>query len=307
VYNYGLDLISQRTLSPQLSTNYFIYDGHGSTRLLADSGGNVVNAFAYDACGTLIASNTSPQTAYLYAGQQFDSDLGFYYLRARYLNPNTGRFWTMDTDEGNNQDPLSLHKYLYCQANPVIGTDPSGHQDMISLMISLAIGEDLDADEDVVDVGVDVAFTAHIVDIYVCAKLQAFRVPLHAWVYAKQPVSGTRFDIGAYKINGTIFTGTPGFLRVSSASYSDVKKDANLYFKKWASLNEIQFMEWSVANVGDAALIGLFDDSLMYSKTYALFAGIPSSVLDMPDVVNCVTFSITSGLAAKAIAKTGSM
>jgi RHS repeat-associated protein len=43
-----------------------------------------------------------------------------------YLNPNTGRFWTMDSYEGSNQDPLSLHKYLYCQNNPVMGIDPSG-------------------------------------------------------------------------------------------------------------------------------------------------------------------------------------
>jgi RHS repeat-associated protein len=111
VYNYGLDLISQRM--PGTSTNYFIFDGHGSTRVLTDAGGNVVNTFAYDAFGNLIASNGAPQTAYLYCGQQFDSNLGLYYNRARYLNQNTGRFWTMDTDEGDNEDPLSLHKYLY--------------------------------------------------------------------------------------------------------------------------------------------------------------------------------------------------
>jgi hypothetical protein len=45
---------------------------------------------------------------------------------ACYLNPNTGRFWTMDSYAGNNQDPLSLHKYLYAHANPVNLTDPSG-------------------------------------------------------------------------------------------------------------------------------------------------------------------------------------
>jgi RHS repeat-associated protein len=125
VYNYGLDLISQR--QPGISTNYFIYDGHGSTRMLTDIGGNCVNAFAYDAYGTLIASNASPQTVYLYCGQQFDTDLGLYYNRARYLNPNTGRFWTMDTVEGDNEDPLSLHKYLYTQDNPANFTDPTGH------------------------------------------------------------------------------------------------------------------------------------------------------------------------------------
>jgi RHS repeat-associated protein len=55
-----------------------------------------------------------------------DDNLGLYYNRARYLNPDTGRFWTMDTFAGNNEDPLSLHKYLYCQGDPVMGTDLSG-------------------------------------------------------------------------------------------------------------------------------------------------------------------------------------
>jgi hypothetical protein len=45
---------------------------------------------------------------------------------ARYLNTGTGRFQTMDTFQGNNEDPLSLHKYLYCQDEPIDGTDPSG-------------------------------------------------------------------------------------------------------------------------------------------------------------------------------------
>ena len=43
-----------------------------------------------------------------------------------YLNPNTGRFWTMDSYDGNNGDQLSLHKYIYAQDEPVNHTDPSG-------------------------------------------------------------------------------------------------------------------------------------------------------------------------------------
>jgi hypothetical protein len=35
---------------------------------------------------------------------------------------------TLDTDEGKQEAPLSLHKYLYCQDNPVDHKDPSGHE-----------------------------------------------------------------------------------------------------------------------------------------------------------------------------------
>ena len=127
VYNYGLNLVSQR--APGSSTNYFVFDGHGSTRMLTDIGGTAQNVFAYDAYGTLIASNTTPQTAYLYCGQQFDGDMGCYDQRARYLNANTGKFWSRDTDEGSQDDPLSFHKYLYCEADPVDGIDPDGTYD----------------------------------------------------------------------------------------------------------------------------------------------------------------------------------
>ena len=49
-----------------------------------------------------------------------------FYVRV-YLNPDTGRFWTMDSFEGDSEDPLSLHKYLYVEDNPVNGIDPLGH------------------------------------------------------------------------------------------------------------------------------------------------------------------------------------
>lgn len=134
VYNYGLDLINQR--QPGISTNYFLFDGHGSTRMLTDIGGTVVNLFVYDAFGNLIASNGAPQTAYLYSGQQWDPDLDLYLNRARYLNPNTGRFWTMDGDYGNNEDPLSLHKYLYAECDPVNNDDPSGNASLMSMILA---------------------------------------------------------------------------------------------------------------------------------------------------------------------------
>lgn len=44
-----------------------------------------------------------------------------------YLNPNTGRFWSMDSYEGRSQDPSSLHKYLYSYADPIDKADLNGH------------------------------------------------------------------------------------------------------------------------------------------------------------------------------------
>ena len=43
------------------------------------------------------------------------------------MNPSTGTFISMDSYQGNIYDPVSLHKYLYANANPVMYTDPSGY------------------------------------------------------------------------------------------------------------------------------------------------------------------------------------
>ncbi len=126
VYNYGLALISQRQVSSG-TVSYYGYDGHGSTRFLLNTSGSITDTYAYDAYGLQTTSTGTTPNSYLYCGQQWDSDLGLYYNRARYLNPNTGRFWTMDTYEGNNEDPLSLHKYVYGTDDPVNLVDPSGH------------------------------------------------------------------------------------------------------------------------------------------------------------------------------------
>jgi len=53
-------------------------------------------------------------------------------------------FWGMDTDEGNSQEPLSLHKYLYADADPVDGLDPSGHDDIAEMGMAMSMSMPLD-------------------------------------------------------------------------------------------------------------------------------------------------------------------
>ena len=126
VFTYGHDLIAQRTVGSGVR-NFYGYDGSGNTRYLTGTNAAISDTYAYDAFGTLLASTGGTANDYLYAGEQYDPTLALYFLRARYLNTGTGRFWTRDSFAGNNSDPVSLHKFLYANADPVNRADPSGH------------------------------------------------------------------------------------------------------------------------------------------------------------------------------------
>ena len=93
---------------------------------MTDASAAITDSYTYDAFGNLISRIGPTDSNYLYAGEQFDPDLGFYYNRARYSNTATGRFASMDGFEGDEQDPQSLHKYTYAKSNPIDVYDPTG-------------------------------------------------------------------------------------------------------------------------------------------------------------------------------------
>ena len=123
---YGHDLVKTNFVTEGYE-RYYQYDGLGSVRALSDGNGDITDEYTYDAFGLLIDSTGDTPNQYLYTGEQWDSDLGMYFLRARYLNVSTGRFSNMDTYEGRRGEPMTLHKYLYVPANPVMNIDPSGN------------------------------------------------------------------------------------------------------------------------------------------------------------------------------------
>ena len=83
--------------------------------------------YNYDAFGNVTVATGSIQNSILYAGYQYDGELGMYYLNARYYDPVAGRFTSSDTYLGQISDPLSLNLYTYCENEPVMNYDPSGH------------------------------------------------------------------------------------------------------------------------------------------------------------------------------------
>ncbi|MCP4109051.1 MAG: hypothetical protein GY749_26575, partial [Desulfobacteraceae bacterium] len=137
-YIYGDDLVSQHRDG---DAYYYLYDGHMSTRQLSDDTGTVINSYVYDSFGILLDKSVSVTNNYLYTGEQYDPNVGFYYLRARFFNPSNGRFITADPYKGRIYEPLTLHKYLYCANNPVNGIDPSGEMTLIEKLTTTKLGK----------------------------------------------------------------------------------------------------------------------------------------------------------------------
>jgi RHS repeat-associated protein len=114
-YTVGDDLISQQRGTIE---SFYHYDGNGSTRLLSANGGAVTDTYDYDAFGNLLAGTGTTSNEFLHGGEQLDTNVGFYYLRARYMDPTVGRFISRDPFPGNPFDPPSLHGYSYALNNP---------------------------------------------------------------------------------------------------------------------------------------------------------------------------------------------
>jgi RHS repeat-associated protein len=141
IYTYGLQRISQdQIVEGAWTPSVYGYDGEGSVRQLTNSAGAVTDTYNYDAFGNLLNSTGTTPNNYLYRGEQYDPDLGLYYLRARYYNPLTGRFMSRDPEDGKAKDPKTLHKYLYAGGDPVNAKDPTG-RGIVSYAIEL--GEDI--------------------------------------------------------------------------------------------------------------------------------------------------------------------
>lgn len=138
-YTYGTQRISEaQPISGTWTPSFYGYDGGGSVRQLTNAAGTVTDTYDYDAFGNLLNSTGSTPNNYKYRGEQYDADLGLYYLRARYYNPQTGRFMSRDPykprligPDGTPIDPKVLHKYLYANGDPVNGADPVGRTDLV--------------------------------------------------------------------------------------------------------------------------------------------------------------------------------
>jgi RHS repeat-associated protein len=147
-FTLGHDVIGQaRIAGNAVTTDIFMYDGHGSTRALLTNAGEIVFAnginqrYTIDAYGNNIGfTNEQALTNHLYSGEWTDKTTGWNYNLSRYYDPKTGRWERMDDFTGNTDDPQSLHKYVYVHGDPIQGIDPLGEEfSLVGIGVSSSI------------------------------------------------------------------------------------------------------------------------------------------------------------------------
>jgi RHS repeat-associated protein len=110
---------------------YYHTDSLGSSNVLTDRSGNVVQHYEYATFGqtSFTDNNSAFPVSNRYTGQIADDETGLYYYGGRYYDPGLGRFIQPDPDVPDPTDSQSLNRYSYCRNNPLNTTDPTGYDD----------------------------------------------------------------------------------------------------------------------------------------------------------------------------------
>ncbi len=133
----GIDAIGDRLTSGTSSAfGYLLADLHGNVVAVMTAGSNpsYSSAYRYDAYGETCDSYSSGSGAitspWRFGGRILESASGstdLYDFVARSYDPSLGAFTSFDSVAGSAQNPLTLNRYLYADANPATLVDPDGH------------------------------------------------------------------------------------------------------------------------------------------------------------------------------------
>ena len=118
LYGPGGQPIEQLTGS---TPSYLLADQSGSTRLITSPAGAVTGTYTYSPYGSVAKHTGTATTALQYDGQYTDAESGLQYLQARYYDPATGQFLTLDPLVSLTGQP-----YEFGGDNPLNTLDPSG-------------------------------------------------------------------------------------------------------------------------------------------------------------------------------------
>ncbi len=121
-YVHGVSLTAR--ISENGVRDYYAFDASGNTRLVLGEEGAVLASYAYSPFGTPLQVEEALDNPFTFGGASgiMKEDNGLYFMRARYLHPDLGRFLS--------PDPIGLlggwNGYVYAGNDPVNNSDPSG-------------------------------------------------------------------------------------------------------------------------------------------------------------------------------------
>ncbi len=127
------------TLVYKDATYYYLTNYRGDVLALIDATGAFVAKYTYDAWGNILSQKGSMASVnpYRYAGYRYDEETQLYYLMARYYNPDTGVFLSLDPVRGDTMNPITMNGYNYANNNPVMYVDPDGE---LPILIPFILG-----------------------------------------------------------------------------------------------------------------------------------------------------------------------
>ncbi|HEU0014572.1 MAG TPA: RHS repeat-associated core domain-containing protein, partial [Longimicrobium sp.] len=103
-------------------TYYYAEEEPGSVTGLIDGSGALANHYRYDPFGETEVKLETASNPFRFAGRHYDGHGRLYQMRARWYDPELGRFIS--------EDPIRLgggiNPYVYAGNNPLSNTDPSG-------------------------------------------------------------------------------------------------------------------------------------------------------------------------------------
>jgi len=131
-YEFGPDqLLSLNNRNEGRS--FFHLDILGSTVNLSQPNDSPRQSIFYDAWGIERERIGTSANNLTFTGHEKDEETGLIYAKARFYDPDVGRFLTQDDVLGQANSPPSLHRYFYANQNPLFFIDLDGRQSLAEI------------------------------------------------------------------------------------------------------------------------------------------------------------------------------